>query len=224
MSGDNTTYENAYGGSDAAGPNNGQESDLMDASFEKELAQEKASASELREGARSPLRADRRTPQEALETETDSESDVVLECDAEIDDSGDFDAFEELHDALEDELEDEEEMTIVDPLIDKASREADDPDLEDDLDESEFDDDVQFDQLEEFMANPSEDPDDADDLMDLGEDPTLAGEIDPDVEAERKIPKTASQQALEARRAIEERAEARRMERDLNYLDFELDD
>lgn len=117
----------------------------------------------------------------------------------------------------------EEEMTIVDPLIDKASREADDSSAEDDLDESEFDDDMPLDQLDEFM---SEDPEKADDLLVL-DDASMGGDddLEPLLDEEfEKVPLTASQQALEARRAIEERAERRRMDRDLNYLDFELDD
>lgn len=135
-------------------------------------------------------------------------------------------------DANDDAFDDEEllddEMTIVDSLIedasiDKAASEADDSAIDDDLDDSEFDDDMQLDQLDVFM---SEDPDKADDLLVLDDvsmdededlDPLLNTELE-------KAPLTASQQALEARRAIEERAERRRMERDLNYLDFELDD
>ena len=158
--------------------------------------------------------------------------------------------------------DDEGLMTIVDPMIDKASREGnhpqedssfgesdaffdDDVDLDDhldrqaddqtdeqtddvealnkadddagvvaddevdefasDIEDDDFDDNIQFDQLEEFLSDDAEATDD-----------TLENEL--------KVPLTASQQALEARRAIEERAEARRMERDLNYLDFELDD
>ena len=118
---------------------------------------------------------------------------------------------------------DEEEMTIVDPLIDKAAQEADDSAIEDDLEDSEFDDDLQLDQLDEFM---SEDPEKADDLLVLDDDAGMADDdLEPLLDKELdKAPLTASQQALEARRAIEERAERRRMDRDLNYLDFELDD
>ncbi len=123
---------------------------------------------------------------------------------------------------LDDELTDAEEMTIVDPLIDKAGQEDDDPDLEDDLDDSEFDDDIQLDELDEFMAD---DPEKADDLLVLDDAGMGDDDLDPLLDKElEKAPLTASQQALEARRAIEERAERRRIDRDLNYLDFELDD
>ena len=116
-----------------------------------------------------------------------------------------------------------EEMTIVDPFIDKASQEADDSAVDNDLEDSEFEDVMQLDRLDEFM---SDDPEKADELLVLDDDagmgdddlePLLSKELD-------KAPLTACQQALEARRAIEERAERRRMDRDLNYLDFELDD
>ena len=140
-------------------------------------------------------------------------------------------------------------MTLVDPMIDKASLAGDDSDidatyddeveseaqssealtddldnLDSDVDDSEFDDDIQFDQLDEFMAD---DADDVDELVDLDSDlDDGLDELDElgELKDELDVPLTASQQALAARRAIEERAEARRMERDLNYLDFELDD
>ena len=132
---------------------------------------------------------------------------------------------------LDDEisLEDEAFMDVVDPVIDKASPEQDDSDLDDEAFDDEFDEDSALDQLEAFMADDSDvselDRDLADDLVeeldsDLGHE---LGDID-EIKDELKVPLTASQQALAARRAIEERAEARRMERDLNYLDFELDD
>ena len=133
-------------------------------------------------------------------------------------------ASEVAEEALDDvELTEEEEMTIVDPLIDKAGREVDDSAVDDDLEDSEFEDDLQLDQLDVFM---SEDPDKADELLVLDDDAGMGDDdLEPLLSKElEKAPLTASQQALEARRAIEERAESRRMERDLNYLDFELDD
>ena len=156
---------------------------------------------------------------------------------------------------LQDEPKVRHFMTLVDPMIDKASLAGDDSDigatyddeveseaqspealtddlddlddldsLEKDVDDSEFDDDIQFDQLDEFMAD---DADDVDELVDLDSDlDDGLDELDElgELKDELDVPLTASQQALAARRAIEERAEARRMERDLNYLDFELDD
>ena len=154
-----------------------------------------------------------------LEDQTDDLEDERLV------DAGD-DAFEEddeLFDSAEEQDDDDELMTIVDPLIDKAAAESDDSDQDEDLADSEFDDDVQFD---EFL---SDDPEDVDDLVALDDDPDLGdvvmdADLDGDLVSELKVPLTKSQQALEARRAIEARAEARRIERDLNYLDFELDD
>jgi len=138
------------------------------------------------------------------------------------DDQFDEDLLDDDELLADDELTDEEEMTIVDPLIDKAAQQADDLDLEDDLDDSEFDDDIQLDELDEFMAD---DPEKADDLLVLDDAGMGDDDLDPLLDKElQEAPLTASQQALEARRAIEERAERRRMERDLNYLDFELDD
>lgn len=124
------------------------------------------------------------------------------------------------------EADDNELMTIVDPLIDKVARDSKESALDDDLDDSEFDDDSQFDELDEFL---SDDPDDVDELVALDDDPDM-GDVVMDADLEGvldsvlKEPLTASQQALQARRAIEARAEARRIDRDLNYLDFELDD
>jgi len=137
--------------------------------------------------------------------------------------------------------DDEDFMDLVDPMIDKASRDGDDSvldeaeaelgsevdvvpevDAEDEidaeLDDSEFDENMEFDELDAFM---DDDADGADELAELDIEGLVDGE---DLEEELKVPLTASQQALAARRAIEERAEARRIERDLNYLDFELDD
>ncbi len=168
-----------------------------------------------------PMRSQEPDSMEAFFQDELLDDDVAEQDEALTSQRNDSEVAEQAFDDVE--LTDEEEMTIVDPVIDKAGREADDSAVEDDLDDSEFDDDLQLDQLDVFM---SEDPEKADELLALDDDagmgdddlePLLSKELD-------KAPLTASQQALEARRAIEERAESRRMERDLNYLDFELDD
>ncbi|MEM7218825.1 MAG: hypothetical protein AAF515_10700 [Pseudomonadota bacterium] len=82
-----------------------------------------------------------------------------------------------------------------------------------------FDDDATFeDGLDDFM---SEDPEE-EDLVGLDDVDTLDdSELDEELGLE---PKRGGKLSAAARRAIEERAEQRRMDRDLNYLDFELDD
>ena len=153
----------------------------------------------------------------------------------------DEDDDEEFDSELFDAAEDEEYMSLADPMIDKASRDGDDSEFDDaDLDaeldaeleaeleaeaedaepdDSELDDDIEFDELDAFMDDDADGPDELSELV------ALEGLIEnDDLEGELKVPLTASQQALAARRAIEERAEARRIDRDLNYLDFELDD
>ena len=178
---------------------------------------------------------------------------------------------------------DDDAMTIVDPLIDKASKATDDADVVEDLEDSELEgqyfdsellqgeplrrersersdlkaqsdlqaqsdleeldeddletddldaadpdpEDIQFDRLDDFMSDDPDDVDEFDDLADADLSSADLAEAELALateEGELDTPLTASQQALEARRAIEERAEQRRMERDLNYLDFELDD
>jgi len=184
-----------------------QEPDSMDALFQDELLDNDVAEQDAQTTSQPATQA---RPEGATEGDTDAFGERW---------DDDFLTDEEL---AEEKLADDEEMTIVDPLIDKASREADDSDLDDDLDDSEFDDDVQLDELDEFMA---EDPEKADDLLMLDDASMGDDDLEPLLDKElEKAPLTASQQALEARRAIEERAERRRMERDLNYLDFELDD
>jgi len=144
--------------------------------------------------------------------EEDSLENAVQEI--EEDDDEEFDS--ELFDAAEDE----EYMALADPMIDKASRDGDDSDLDEALFEEELEDELDTD-VEDLEPDDSE----LDENMEFDELVDLEGLVeDDDLEEELKVPLTASQQALAARRAIEERAEARRIDRDLNYLDFELDD
>lgn len=135
-----------------------------------------------------------------------SESDAFFDDDVELDDHiDDFDDSDEEDDDVEalNDMDSEADSDVAVDLTDDVEDEVDE--FADDIEDDDFDDDMQFDQLDEFLADDAEAADDT-------------------LEKELKVPLTASQQALEARRAIEERAEARRMERDLNYLDFELDD
>ena len=114
---------------------------------------------------------------------------------------------------------DRPDMELVDELIDKAQGREDDAAGDEGLDDSEFEDDIQLDNLDDFM---SDDPDDVDELIALDESEEL---VDPELGDDfEDTPKSASAQAAQARKAIEERAERRRIDRDLNYLDFELDD
>ena len=174
-----------------------------------------------------PLDPDPDLVQEGLEVA------VQVALDEEHDEHDEDDA--EYDSELFDTAEDEEYVNLADPMIDKASRDGDDSDFDDaeldaeldtDLDaedaepdDSELDDNIEFDELDAFMDDDADGPDELSELV------ALEGLVeDDDLEGELKVPLTASQQALAARRAIEERAEARRIERDLNYLDFELDD
>ncbi len=106
--------------------------------------------------------------------------------------------------------------------VDNEEPEADDSVTDDDLDDSEFDDDASLDQLDALIAD--EPPED--DLASLSDDQgaDIATEMVEKLDKLEQPGKSKSAQALEARRAIEACAEQRRIDRDLNYLDFELDD
>ncbi len=170
--------------------------------------------------------------EDAVQVAPNSEDDGE-DLDDGLDEDAEFDS--ELFDAAEDE----EYMDLADPMIDKAARDGDDSDFDDaeleaealeaealeaeaedaEPDDSELADDIEFDELDAFMDDDAGGPDELSELV------ALEGLVEgDDLEDELKAPLTASQQALAARRAIEERAEARRIDRDLNYLDFELDD
>lgn len=118
---------------------------------------------------------------------------------------------------LEDGLDAIDELGADDFLeqeYDESQQADHDADLEDDL-EAELD------------AEPNDDELEADAFADLledgaesADDDTLANIVD-----DAKLNPTGKRGlSAAARRAIEERAEQRRIDRDLNYLDFDLDD
>ena len=119
--------------------------------------------------------------------------------------------------ALEEGLDAINELGADDFLekeFDESQQADHDADLEDDLD-TELDAEPNDDELEaDAFADLLEDAGDAPD------DDTLAGIV----EDAKLRPKGKRGLSVEARRAIEELAEQRRIDRDVNYLDFDLDD
>jgi len=133
---------------------------------------------------------------------------------------------------LEDELEDELDAGLEDDLDEIDQLGADDF-LPDDFDENQSEDQAELD--DEHDAEHDAEPEDCDldgeleadaladlleDAGDAPEDDSLASIVD-----DAKMSSGGKRGlSVQARRAIEERAEQRRIERDLNYLDFDLDD
>ncbi len=125
------------------------------------------------------------------------------------------------------DLVDNEELEADDSASDNNldDSESDDSEFEDsEIEDSEFDD-APLDQLDALITDESAE----DDLEPLGDDlgADIAAEMVEKLEKLERPGKSKPAQAAkssEARRAIEARAEQRRIDRDLNYLDFELDD
>ena len=132
---------------------------------------------------------------------------------------------DELEDGdLEDGLDAIDGLGGEDYLADEleAEQQTDETDLDEDLDED-LDDELDT----QLDAEPDDSELEVDILADLLEEASDVVDDDPlasIVDDAKLRPGKRGGSSLEARRAIEERAEMRRMERDLNYLDFDLDD
>ena len=127
---------------------------------------------------------------------------------------------DELDASLEDGLDEIDELGADDFLPDEfdENQTEDQAELEDEQDadldaepqDCELDDELEADALADLLEDAGHE----------SEEDSLASIVD-----DAKMSSGGKRGlSLQARRAIEERAEQRRMERDLNYLDFDLDD